>query len=312
MENTLVYACRVKDREVLRRSSSGGAFTAISDAFLEKGCAVLCARYNYEEHRTEVKLALTKEERDASSGSMYMQSYALDSWKEALSWLKENPDRKLMFAGLGCQAAGFMQFMKMNGMSERIFTVDIICHGAPSPEIWAEYARSLEKGGKLSDLNFRNKKTGWSKSVGTVCRGGEEISISQYRRIYTDRYTIRPSCHSCPYTRMDRDTDITIGDFWHMEESMPDFVDEMGTSLVLIHTERGKELFDEIKENMDYRESNTTDCWQLNLQEPTKPSEIRHKFWRDYRKHGIDYVMEHYGSVTFLHRARRKIQKILP
>ena len=312
MENTLVYACRVKDREVLRRSSSGGAFTAISDAFLEKGCAVLCARYNYEEHRTEVKLALTKEERDASSGAMYRQSYAPASWKEARSWPKENPDRKLMFAGLGCQAAGFMQFMKMNGMSERIFTVDIICHGAPSPEIWAEYARSLEKGGKLSDLNFRNKKTGWSKSVGTVCRGGEEISISQYRRIYTDRYTIRPSCHSCPYTRMDRDTDITIGDFWHMEESMPDFVDEMGTSLVLIHTERGKELFDEIKENMDYRESNTTDCWQLNLQEPTKPSVIRHKFWRDYRKHGIDYVMEHYGSVTSLHRARRKIQTILP
>lgn len=307
-EDTLVYACRTKDRDVLSRSSSGGAFTALSDAFLERGDAVLCAHYNYKEHRTEFALALTKAERDASSGSMYMQSDALDAWKESLVWLKENPGRRLLFTGLGCQAAGFMQFMKMNGMSERIFTVDIICHGAPSPKIWAEYARSLEKEGSLSDLNFRNKKTGWSKSVGTVRRNGEEISIAKYRRIYTDRYTIRQSCFSCPYTRMNRDTDITIGDFWHMEKSMPDFVDEMGTSLVLIHTERGKELFDAVKENLDYRESNTTDCWQLNLQEPTKPSGIRDKFWRDYRKHGIDYVMDHYGVVPLWLKAGRKIR----
>ena len=311
MENTLVYACRTKDRTILQRSSSGGAFVAISDLFLERGGAVVCAHYNYSEHRTEISLVLTKKERDASTGSMYMQSYPLESWKEALAWLKENPGRKLLFTGLGCQAAGFMQFMKMNKMSDRIFTVDIICHGAPSPLIWSEYARALEKGGKLSDLNFRNKKTGWSKSVGTVLRDGEEISIAKYRRIYSDRLTIRKSCFSCPYTRIDRDTDITIGDFWHMEKSMPDFVDEMGTSLILIHTDRGKELFDEIKEKLDYRESNTQDCWQLNLQEPTKPSQIRDMFWKDYKKHGIDYVMEHYGSVSLLRRIERKIKKIL-
>ena len=227
-------------------------------------------------------------------------------------WLRENPDRKLLFTGTGCQAAAFRNFIKMNEMEDRVFIVDLVCHGAPSPKIWREYARSLEREGKLSDLNFKNKKTGWSKSVGTICRGGEEIPIRKYRRIYTDRYTIRPSCHVCPYTRIDRDTDITIGDFWHMEKSMPDFVDEMGTSLVLIHTERGKELFNEIKEKLEYRESNTTDCWQLNLQEPTKPSQIRHKFWRDYHKHGIDFVMEHYGSVTLMRRIERKIKKILP
>ena len=312
MEKTLVYACRIKDREILAKSSSGGAFTAISDYFLDRGDAVLCSFYDYDEHRARFRLALTKEERDAARGSMYMQSYALDSWKESVVWLRENPDRKILFTGTGCQAAAFRQFMKMNGMEERAFIVDLVCHGAPSPKIWREYARSLEKEGKLSSLNFKNKKTGWSKSVGTVNRNGEEISIAKYRRIYTDRYTIRPSCHSCPYTRIDRETDITIGDFWHMEKSMPDFVDEMGTSLVLIHTERGKELFDEIKEKLDMRESNTTDCWQLNLQEPTKPSQIRHKFWKDYKKHGIDFCMEHYGSVTLMRRIERKLKKMLP
>ena len=312
MEKTLVYACRIKDREVLAKSSSGGVFTAISDYFLDRGDAVLCSAYDYDEHRARFGLVFTTQERDAARGSMYMQSYALDSWKESLAWLGQNPDRKLLFIGTGCQGAAFRKFMDMNKTANRVVIVDLVCHGAPSPKIWAEYARSLEREGRLSSLNFKNKKTGWSNSVGTVCRGGEEISIAKYRRIYTDRYTIRPSCHSCPYTRINRETDITIGDFWHMEKSMPDFVDEMGTSLVLIHTERGKEIFDEIKEKLDLRESNTTDCWQLNLQEPTKPSEIRRKFWRDYRKHGIDYCMEHYGSVTLMRRIERKLKKILP
>ena len=308
MEKTLVYACRTKDREILAKSSSGGAFTAISDYFLDMGDAVLCSSYDYDGHRARFGLAFTKEERDAARGSMYMQSYALDSWKESLMWLRENPDRKLLFTGTGCQAAAFRNFIKMNEMEDRVFIVDLVCHGAPSPKIWREYARSLEREGKLSGLNFKNKKTGWSRSVGTVNRNGEELSIAKYRRIYTDRYTIRPSCHVCPYTRIDRNTDITIGDFWHMEKSMPDFVDEMGTTLMLIHTERGRELFEQIKEKLDYRESNTTDCWQLNLQEPTKPSGIRDKFWRDYRKHGIDYVMDHYGVVPAWLKAGRKIR----
>ena len=205
MEKTLVYACRTKDREILAKSSSGGAFTAISDYFLDRGDAVLCSSYDYDGHRARFGLAFTKEERDAARGSMYMQSYALDSWKESLMWLRENPDRKLLFTGTGCQAAAFRNFMKMNEMEDRAFIVDLVCHGAPSPKIWREYARSLEREGKLSDLNFKNKKTGWSKSVGTVCRAGEEIPIRKYRRIYTDRYTIRPSCHVCPYTRIDRE-----------------------------------------------------------------------------------------------------------
>ena len=145
MEKTLVYACRTKDREILAKSSSGGAFTAISDYFLDMGDAVLCSSYDYDGHRARFGLAFTKEERDAARGSMYMQSYALDSWKESLMWLRENPDRKLLFTGTGCQAAAFRNFIKMNEMEDRVFIVDLVCHGAPSPKIWREYARSLER-----------------------------------------------------------------------------------------------------------------------------------------------------------------------
>ena len=77
MEKTLVYACRTKDREILAKSSSGGAFTAISDYFLDRGDAVLCSSYDYDGHRARFGLAFTKEERDAARGSMYMGRRAL-------------------------------------------------------------------------------------------------------------------------------------------------------------------------------------------------------------------------------------------
>ena len=311
LPGTLAYACRAKDREILNTSSSGGLFTVLSDQFLSKGDAVLCSFYDYEEHCARFRLIRSVGERDESRGSMYMQSYARDSWKEALTWLKDNPDRKLLYTGLGCQAAAFMEFARLSGVRDRVAVVDIICHGAPSPLIWKEYAQSLEKGGKLSGLNFRDKKTGWSRSRGIVFIDGKETSIRQYRKIYSDRYTIRQSCSSCPYTRVDRETDMTIGDFWNMEKSMPDFVDEMGTSLALVHTEKGRELFESIRGVLDVRESNTRDCLQMNLQRPTEHSEHRDRFWADYRREGIEYVMKKYGEVTLAGRVKRRIKKIL-
>ena len=310
LSETLAYACRAKDREVLEYSSSGGLFTVISDLFLGRGDAVLCSAYDYEEHRARFRLIHSVKERDESRGSMYMQSYALDSWKEALAWLKENPDRKLLYTGLGCQAAAFKEFARLNGIDKKVTTVDIICHGAPSPLIWKDYAQYLEKQGRLSGLNFRDKKTGWSRSRGIVLADGKEVSIRQYRKIYSDRYTIRMACSSCPYTRVDRETDMTIGDFWNMEKSMPDFVDEMGTSLALVHTEKGRELFESIKDDLEVRQSNTKDCLQMNLQRPTEHSARREQFWADYRSSGIEYVMKKYGEVTLAGKVRRRLKKI--
>lgn len=75
-----------------------------------------------------------------------------------------------------------------------------------------------------------------------------------------------------------------IGDFWHIEETIPDFYDSNGNSLFLIHTNRGEELFEKIQSDLDYRLSNTTQCWQANLEAPTKKSEQREEFWNDYNK----------------------------
>ena len=308
---TKVYAARIQKREVLNVCSSGGAFTVLSDEFLDRGDAVLCAGYNYDTHQTEFRMVLNAQERDACRGSMYMQAYALDSWKEAVKWLNDNADRKLVFFGLGCQGAAFRRFCNMKGLSDRVTVVDIICHGVPSPAVWRDYARFLEREGALSAINFRDKRDGWNKSVGVARSGDKEISLSRWRKAYSSKVMLRPSCTTCPYTRIDRETDITIGDFWHLEDKMPEFFDDMGTSLFLIHTEKGMELFDSVKDKLEFRVSNRQDCWQFNLEKPTQHAVDRVDFWRDYRKKSIDYVMEKYGTSNFKRKLQRKLRSLL-
>jgi len=308
---TKVFAGRIKDRDVLRFCSSGGAFTVLSDVFINEGNAILCAGYNYDDHQTEFRLVFSSQERDACRGSMYMQSYALDTWRQAENWLKNNPNKKLIFFGVGCQGAAFIKFCEIKGLRERVTVVDIICHGSPSPMIWKQFAQSIEKDGNLSEINFRNKRTGWSKSIGTAKLDGKEISLSKWRRVYSSRTIMRPCCSTCPYTVIERKTDITIGDFWHLENSMPDFFDDMGTSVFLIHTEKGAALFEAIKSKIDYRKSNTKDCWQLNLEKPTEHAENRGVFWEDYRIKGIDYVMKKYGTTNHMMKVKRKIKSLL-
>ena len=92
---------------------------------------------------------------------------------------------------------------------------------------------------------------------------------------------------------------------------MPDFFDSMGTSLLIIHTKTGQNLFDEISGLLDFRESTVEDCLQHNLVRPTEHSRNRAKFWRDYREKGIDYVINRYGTLSIFERGKRKIIKMV-
>ena len=238
---------------------------------------------------------------------MYIQSCVTDAWREAIDWLVDNPEKQLLFFGLGCQAAGFASLCRMKGVLDRITIIDIICHGVPSPKLWKEYVASLEKRGKLSNINFRDKRTGWEKSIGVAKLNGKEISLQKWRKVYSSRRIMRPCCSLCPYTTIERKTEITIGDFWGMEKSLSQFYDPMGTSVFIIHSEKGQALFDRIKKQLDYRESNPVDCKQPNLERPTKHAEGRELFWKEYRRKGIDYVINKYGSDSLFSRIRRKV-----
>ena len=175
--STRVYAGRLKDRENLNNSSSGGAFTALSDFFLKNGNAVVAAIYNYENHTTEFQMILDKDQRERAKGSKYMQSKPGDIYQEAYRWLMDNPKKELLFVGMGCQSDGFRKFSEIKGIRDWVYIVDIICHGSPSPKLWREYAESIQKkDGKITYLTFKDKRNGWKSPTAYVKVNGSETS----------------------------------------------------------------------------------------------------------------------------------------
>lgn len=287
----IVYAGRLKEKSALMISSSGGAFTAVV--------------YNYENHTAEFQMILHKEQREKAKGSKYMKSRPGDIYSEAYHWLMENLQKELLFVGMGCQAD---EFSELKGIRDRVYIVDIICHGSPSPKLWREYAASAEKrSSKITHLTFKDKRNGWKKPTAFVKTGEKELFIRDWVNIFYSRCALRVSCYKCPYATTVRKADLTIGGFWHIEEKIPDFYDPNGNSLFLIYTNRGLNLFEKVKDSLDYRLSDTTQCWQTHLEEPTSKSERRDEFWNDYKRKGIDFIMKKYGTLLMKTRIKNKL-----
>ena len=247
-----------------------------------------------------------------------MQSIPGTIFSRCLAWLKENPEKLLLFVGMGCQVAAFGRFVRLHGLADRVILVDIICHGSPSPRIWEEYVRHEETrlGGKAQNVRFKDKRQGWANPTAVMEIDGREQRLEPYVRLFYSRCTLRPACHNCPYASVHRDTDMTIGDYWGIEKVMPDFYDPMGNSLILIHSSRGQSVFEEVKAELEYRESSIRDCLQPNLERPTPVSENRGTFWKDYREGGIDMIVEKYGCIavnhtSFAQRIKRKSKEIM-
>ena len=112
-ESLEVYAARHKNKDVLKRSSSGGVFTALTDVCLNAGNAIACAVYNYDQHEVQFSIVTNADERDKAVGSMYVQANMGTIYKDSERWLKEHPDRLLMFVGLGCQVVAFKRYIEI-------------------------------------------------------------------------------------------------------------------------------------------------------------------------------------------------------
>ena len=306
--NTRVYAGRIKEKKIVMKSSSGGAFTAISDYFIERGDAVIAAVYEYDNYNLNYKIIQSKSDRDKAIGSKYMQSRMGNIYNEAYYWLKQNVDKKILFVGMGCQADGFRKFCEMKKIRDRVYIVDIVCHG----KLWKEYAEYIENKykGKIKYLTFKDKRNGWKNPSALVEIEGKEIMIKDYVNVFYSGCALRPYCYKCKYATIVRKTDLTIGDFWHIEETIPEFFEPEGTSLFLIHTEYGVELFNNIKQCLFYKKSDIKQCWQYNLERPTEKPKGREKFWNDYRRGGIFLIIKKYGLNSLFAKIKYRINKI--
>lgn len=311
-----VFATKAKDKKVVASSSSGGMFTVLSDVFLDRGDIVVACKYSYETDSVVPSIITDKKSRDEARGSKYIQAELGNSYRVLIDLLKKNVEKKAIVFGTGCQIAGLDLVLKSLKLRNRVILVDLICHGATSSNLWKNYIHKIERmqGDSISYITFKDKRNGWEAPSTYVMADGNEISIKPYSDWFYMGLSLRESCYKCPYTQIDRNSDITIGDYWGIQNSLPQFYDRMGVSLVIIHTEAGMELFDDASYAMDYQMSNRKSCVQPRLVSPPLRPKNRTLFWNDMQEKGLDYCIDNYvkhNDVSIKDKMKEKILKHL-
>lgn len=309
-----VYAVKNKDELIRRTSSSGGVFVAISDYILENNGVVYGAKFD-EKLNVIHSRANTKDERDKFKGSKYVQSNLNDIFCKVKEDLKLGI--KVLFTGTPCQIAGLKSYLGKNLNLDNLYLCDIVCHGVPGAKIFNEYKKFMSNIYKsdIESINFRSKTIpGEVQDIKIKFKNGKEfndIAVNDvFYRLFLDDIILRPSCYNCRFASIDRESDITLADYWGIEKSIPTFEDKKGVSLVLVNSEKGKKIFSEISHRLIIKESCFEDCMQPCLKESCKKSNKVDLFWNDYDNKGFGHVAKKYGYYGFVGKIRRKIKKI--
>jgi len=299
-----VFAAKSLNKEQLLRSASGGIFAALAENILEQNGIVFgCA---YDENLVAKHIGIENlSELHKLQSSKYVQSDTLDTYTQARDFLKQN--RKVLYSGTSCQIAGLKAFLGKD--YENLATVDLICHGVPSPGLFAKYIEWLGKkmGGKIIYYNFRSKERGgWDYNLKAKTKTKTKTKylkcfLDPYYRRFLSNETLRECCYSCKYACGKRTSDISLADYWGIEQAHPVFFSRDGISAVLVNTQKGKNLFESIKNKAEYIQSTFENVAknQLRLHGPVKRPAAR-----DFAYSRID---ELFFCITLLMRLKSLI-----
>ena len=237
-----------RDQDVLMKSSSGGLFSALADEIIARGGCVFGAAFTADFGRVHHRMAENIEDLCALRGSKYMQSDLEDCYPAVREQL--NQGRWVLFTGTPCQIAGLKGFLGRN--HERLICADVICHGAPSSLLWRSYLKHIQKklGGRVSAVCFRDKTDGWKKyGIKITAEDGRTYRCAMgqdpYLRMFLKNVCLRESCYHCKVKENGFFSDITMGDLWGVEQILPETECDLGVSFALVHTEKGKHLFEQ-------------------------------------------------------------------
>ena len=320
MKPEKVYACFNKDEDVRLSSSSGAVFSSLAEYVLNKNGIVYGVMMSEDCYSAEFIAVTDRSGLTKLRGSKYLQAKVGDTFKKVKVELQAG--KLVLFTGTGCQVNGLKNFLGKD--YDNLICMDVICHGAPSPALWREYAKKQEKKmrGKLKSINFRCKDDSWAdfgmkeviKSIPKNKMKKYFISKDNdsYMRMFLQDYCLRPSCYECTAKKV-KMSDLTIADFWGINNVAPDMDDGLGTSLVLIRTMKGNELFESANRNMKMKEVSYEDGVKGNPAEYrscARPSE-RDKFFEDMRTMSFEELKEKYAApirYSLKTRVKRKIK----
>lgn len=304
------YGLQHKDKEVLRKSTSGGAFTAISDWILQKNGAVIGAVMK-EDFSVCHEIAYTAVERDNMRGSKYVQSATNMIYRDIKTLLKQG--QYVLFVGTPCQCAGLSSYI--GSSYEKLYIVDFLCHGVPSNTFFKEHISYLEglEEKNATDYIFRNKYFGWySQGIEGIAFEGDSFAYAYltqaYWNFFINNVSLRPSCLNCKYRSYHRYSDITIADFWGVEKitrKRP----RSGMSLVFVNSDKGLGLINQLDSVAFFEVPFEQVRYRVSLRPPVSKYDTD-EFWKLYREKGYAALVERYIDNSLKARFRFTLKKL--
>ena len=253
------YAAFINDDDIRKVSSSGGIFTVLAEYVIKQKGIVYGAVYKNDLLVAHVGID-NKSDLRYLRGSKYVQSDMHGRYSEIKQFLERG--RLVLFSGTPCQVEGVRSYLGKE--YSNLITVDIICHGVPSPKIWKDYLRWQERkyNSKVVEVNFRDKCSGWKNfSLSLKFKNGDiyhgKLDEDPYMRVFLENYSLRESCYQCKFKTKTRISDLTLGDFWGIEDVIPMVDDDKGVSVIFIQSDKGKHYFDLIKEKLHIEKTNS-------------------------------------------------------
>ena len=297
------------DPEIRFESTSGGAFSAVVNAFCDGNYVIFGA----EAVKLQVRHSWITDKTQLGKfrKSKYSQSIIGNSYKDAKNFLKEG--KKVVFSGTPCQIAGLRSFLK-GADCANLLTVEVVCEGVPSPLYVRKMDDAIQKKyhAGIGSLDYRytgkslfrngtwdfekmkivlDEKTSEPESGDGKTTGRENKRIlirdrwfNPFWSVWLQHLMSRPSCYHCPFTTTDRVADITLGDLWGVHLYCPELYGKNGgASLAVCNTEKGKKVFELAQKEMFGHELAIEDAlrYQGPMRRPIPENPDRKEFMAD-------------------------------
>lgn len=305
------FAAINNDEAIRIESSSGGVFTAIAEKIVTTGGEVFGATFSEDFKSVVHSWTDNMDGLKDFRGSKYLQSSVNESFKECERFLKAG--EKVLFSGTPCQIQGLKKYLRKE--YENLLTVDIICHGVPSPLLWKLYVEYREKlaASRVVKTSSRRKNCGWKRySLWFAFANHSEYLKTLYQDPYLQMFLkdicLRRSCYDCPAKGLQRVSDVTIADFWGIQQEYPELDDDKGTSFVIVHNPKVMPLFSDV---CMVKEIELNDGLRHNpamIKSCTKPKS-RDTFFNDLQTLSFDKMIKKYAETPWYVRGCRFVRR---
>lgn len=319
LTQTEVVACKSRNELERLASSSGGVFSLLATQTIKNSGIVFAAAFdkNFEVRHSGFD---SLEQLPLYRGSKYIPSKIGDSYAKAKTELTNG--RQVMFVGTHCQIAGLQHFLRKE--YDNLLTVEIICHGVPSPVVFGKFLHEVAPG-EIQNISFRDKSIGWARYSMKIdyIENGAQKTYTQpayqnpYMRGFIKGLYLRPSCYSCPAKDFVSGADITLADYWGVDTLKTDINDDKGVSMVLTYNTKGKSALQSIADKLEIHPSTLDSALKNNpaIYKSVNPNPLREKFFAMLTDHSFSDTIARFvkpvkSSTSLFTRVKWKLMPI--